>query len=171
MYKVGPSNYFNFKLNNFKHGLILSLTLILTLNIVSCFASPNRSIGISGDIGLSTTEKGTLCFEPLFNTTKIEEDLVEIEYLKMKKFSLLDFNVPDDQSQTILTIVPISDKYYILEKGQKICLDTDNPQLKQNTFRDLAPIPMVVLIEGVDGDEEIIVNFSLEFDYPYINSD
>lgn len=108
-----------------------------------------------------------MCFEPLFATTTESNAPVEIEHLKMRRLEIYNYDVPDGQSRTMLTIVPVNDEYYILEKEQSICLNTNNPSLKQNIFRPLQPQPVAVLIGGLDDEKEQTVDFHLEFDYPY----
>ncbi|WP_367111418.1 hypothetical protein [uncultured Psychrobacter sp.] len=147
--------------------LSLSICSLLVVNISGCFKSPLHAPGISGDIQLFVNNKGNLCFEPLFATTTESNSPVEIEHLKMRRLEIYNHDVPDDQSRTMLTIVPVNDEYYILEKGKSICLNTNNPSLKQNVFRPLQPQPVAVLIGGLDDEKEQTVDFHREFDYPY----
>lgn len=169
MFTYNLKIYFNHLLNNsFIFYIVLAIFILMTVSISSCFAGPNRSIAISGNVELSIDDEDNLCFEPLFATTMESNTPVEIEYLKMKRLSLKDYNVPDDQSRTILTLVPVNNEYHIIKNGEKICLNTDNPNLQQTIFKPLQPQPVVVLIAGLDEKETIFVNFHHNFNYPYV---
>ena len=139
----------------------------LIVSISGCFKTPHPSSAIEGDIEISTNDKGDLCFEPLFATTVLHDQPIQIKYMKMSNLEIYNYDVPDDQSRTMLTIAPIDEEYYIVEKGQKICLDTDNPNLKQRVFRPFKPQSVVVAIGGIDDKKEEYVDFHREFDYPY----
>ncbi|WP_367110418.1 hypothetical protein [uncultured Psychrobacter sp.] len=147
--------------------LVLPICSLLIVGISGCFKTPHPSSAIEGDIEISTNDKGGLCFEPLFATTVLHDQPIQIKYIKMSSLEIYNYDVPDDQSRTMLTIAPIDEKYYIIEKGQKICLDTDNPNLKQRIFRPFKTQSVVVGIGGIDDREEENVYFHREFDYPY----
>lgn len=162
----------NFEVNSkhqFASYLIGTIFLFLIATIAGCFAGPNHSIGLEGDVELSIDKKGNLCFEPLFATLTESNIPITIEHLKMQRLELDDLTVPADQSSTILTIVPVDNEYHIIEKGQKICLNTNNPHLRQKIFRPLKPQNIRVLIGGVDDKEEFFVTFYRYFNYPYIS--
>nr|WP_317200916.1 hypothetical protein [uncultured Psychrobacter sp.] len=147
--------------------LSLSICSLLIVGISGCFKTPNPSSAIEGDIEISTNNKGNLCFEPLFATTVLHEQPIQIKHIKMRRLEIYNYDVPDDQSRTILTIAPIDEEYYIVEKGEKICLNTDNPNLKQRIFRPFKTQSVVVAIGGIDNKKEEYVDFHREFDYPY----
>lgn len=151
--------------------LVLPVCSLLIVGVSGCFKTPHPSSIIEGDIEISTNNKGNLCFEPLFATTALNDQPIQIEYIKMRKLEIYNYDIPDDQSRTMLTIAPIDpidEEYYIIEKGEKICLNTDNPSLIQRTFRPLKPQSVVVAIGGIDDKEEENVYFHREFDYPYV---
>lgn len=148
--------------------LILPICSLLIVGISGCFKTPHPSSAIEGDIEISTNDKGDLCFEPLFATTVLHDQPIQIKYIRMRRLEIYNYDVPDDQSRTMLTIAPIDEEYYIVEKGQKICLDTDNPNLKQRIFRPFKTQSVVVAIGGIDDKKEEYVDFHREFDYPYI---
>lgn len=151
--------------------LVLPIFSLLMVSISGCFKTPNPSSAIEGDIEISTNNKGNLCFEPLFATTVLHEQPIQIKHIKMRRLEIYNYDIPDDQSRTMLTIAPIdpiNEEYYIIEKGEKICLNTDNPSLIQRTFRPLKPQSVVVAIGGIDDKKEEYVDFHREFDYPYV---
>ncbi|MGP5505811.1 hypothetical protein, partial [Psychrobacter celer] len=115
----------------------------------------------------SKNSKGDLCFEPLFATTVLHDEPIQIKYIRMRRLDVDALNVSDDQSSTVSSIIPI-DEYYIIEKGQKICLNDDNPNLKQSVSKPIKPQPLRVSISGVDDKKEEYVYFYHRFDYPYI---
>ena len=159
--------YFDHLSKPFVACLVLPICSLLIVSISGCFKTPHPSSAIEGDIEISTNDKGDLCFEPLFATTVLHDQPIQIKHIKMRGLEVYNYDVPKDQSRTILTIVPVDDEYHIVEKGQKICLNTDNPNLKQNIFRPLKPQSIVVSIAGVDDKKEEYVDFHREFDYPY----
>lgn len=151
--------------------LMLPIYSLLIVGISGCFKTPHPSSAIEGDIEISTNNEGNLCFEPIFSTTVLHDQPIQIKYIKMRRLEIYNYDVPDDQSRTMLTIAPINpidEEYYILEKGQKICLDTDNPNLIQRTFRPFKTQSVIVGIGGIDDKEEENVYFLREFDYPYV---
>ena len=148
--------------------LVLPVCSLLIVSISGCFKTPHPSSIIEGDIEISTNDEGNLCFEPLFATTTLNDQPIQIKYIKMSDLEIYNYDVPDDQSRTMLTIAPIDEEYYIIEKGDKICLDTDSPNLKQRIFRPFKPQSVIVGIGGIDDKEEENVYFYREFDYPYV---
>lgn len=153
---------------SFVFYLVLPICSLLIVSISGCFKTPHPSSVIKGDIEISTNNEGDLCFEPLFATTALNDQPIQIKYIKMRNLEIYNYDVPDDQSRTMLTIAPIDKEYYIIEKGQKICLNTDNPKLKQRIFRPFKPQSVVVGIAGIDDKEEENVYFHREFEYPYV---
>jgi|26BtaG_2_1085354.scaffolds.fasta_scaffold06501_2 hypothetical protein len=150
--------------------LVLPICSLLIVSISGCFKTPHHSSAIEGDIEISTNNKGNLCFEPLFATAVLHDQPIQIKYIRMRRLEIYNYDVPDNQSRTILTIAPINpidEEYYIIEKGEKICLDTDNPNLKQRIFRPFKPQSVVVAIGGIDDKKEEYVDFHREFDYPF----
>ena len=148
--------------------LVLPVCSLLIVGVSGCFKTPHPSSIIEGDIEMSTNDEGNLCFEPLFATTALNDQPIQIEYIKMRKLEIYNYGVPDDQSRTMLTVAPIDEEYYTVEKGEKICLNNDNSNLIQNIFRPLKSQSVVVAIEGIDDKEEENVYFHREFDYPYV---
>lgn len=151
--------------------LVLPICSLLIVSISGCFKTPHPSSVIEGDIEISTNDKGNLCFEPLFATTALNDQPVQIKYIRMRRLEIYNYDVPEDESRTILTIAPIDpidEEYYIIEKGEKICLDTENPKLKQRIFRPFKPQSVVVAIGGIDDKKEEYVYFLREFEYPYV---
>ena len=148
--------------------LVLPICSLLIVSISGCFKKPHPSSIIEGDIEISTNSDGDLCFEPLFATTVLHDQPIQIKYIRMSDLEIYNYDIPDDQSRTMLTIAPIDEKYYIIEKEEKICLDTDNPNLIQRTFRPFKTQSVIVGIGGIDDKEEENVYFHREFDYPYV---
>lgn len=148
--------------------LVLPIYSLLIVSISGCFKTPHPSSAIEGDIEISTNDKGDLCFEPLFATTVLHDQPIQIKYIRMRRLEIYNYDVPDDQSRTMLTIDPIDEEYYIIEKGEKICLNTDNPNLIQRIFRPFKTQSVAVGIGGIDDKEEENVYFLRRFDYPYI---
>lgn len=153
---------------SFVFCLVLPICSLLIVGISGCFKTPHPSSVIKGDIEISTNNEGDLCFEPLFATTALNDEPIQIKYMKMRSLEIYNYDVPKDQTRTMLTIAPIDKKYYILKKGENICLDTDNPNLKQRIFRPFKTQSVVVGIGGIDDKEEENVYFLREFDYPYV---
>ena len=149
-------------------SMVLPIFSLLIVSISGCFKTPHPSSAIEGDIEISTNDKGDLCFEPLFAITVLHDQPIQMKYIRMKRLEIYNYDVPDDQSRTMITIVPIDEEYYIVEKGEKICLDTDNPNLKQRIFRPFKPQPLRVSISGIDDKKEEYVDFYREFEYPYV---
>ena len=147
--------------------LVLPICSLLIVSISGCFKTPYPSSAIEGDIEISTNDKGDLCFEPLFATTVLHDQPIQIEYIKMRRLEIYNLYVPEDESRTMLTIDPVDDEYYIIKKGEKICLNTDNPNLKQNVYKSLEQKFSIVSIGGIDDKEEEYVYFSHDFDYPF----
>ena len=146
----------------------LPICSLLIVSISGCFKTPHHSSVIEGDIEISTNNKGDLCFEPLFATTVLHDQPIQIKHIKMRRLEIYNYDVPDDQSRTMLTIDPIDEEYYIIEKGQKVCLNTDNPNLKQRIFRPFKTQSVAVGIGGIDDKKEEYVYFLRRFDYPYV---
>ena len=148
--------------------LALPICSLLIVSISGCFKTPHPSSAIEGDIEISTNDKGDLCFEPLFVTTALNDQPIQIKYIKMSNLEIFNLYVPKDESRTMLTIDPVDDEYHIIGKGEKICLNTDNPKLKQNIYKPLEQKFSIVSISGIDDKEEEYVYFSHDFNYPYV---
>ena len=155
-------------LKPFTFCLVLTTCLALIISTSGCHKNPHHSSAIEGDIEISTNDEGDLCFEPLFATTALNDQPIQIKYIKMSNLEIFNLYVPKDESRTMLTIDPVDDEYHIIGKGEKICLNTDNPKLKQNIYKPLEQKFSIVSISGIDDKEEEYVYFSHDFNYPYV---
>ena len=59
---------------------------------------------------------------------------------------------------------PIS---FNLRNGQKICLNSNNPNLEQTIYTPMNKQPLVVSIGSLDDKENHFISFQKKFNYPY----
>ena len=111
--------YFNHLLKPFVFCLVLTTGLALIISTSGCHKNPHHSSAIEGDIEISTNDEGDLCFEPLFATTALNDQPIQIEYIKMSNLEIFNLYVPKNESRTMLTIDPVDDEYHIIEKNEK----------------------------------------------------
>ena len=103
----------------FTFCLVLTTCLALIISTSGCHKNPHHSSAIEGDIEISTNDEGDLCFEPLFATTALNDQPIQIEYIKMSNLEIFNLYVPKNESRTMLTIDPVDDEYHIIEKNEK----------------------------------------------------
>ncbi len=168
MFITNPKIHFSHLSKSLTYCFLSVVFILSIVSISGCFKKPHPSSAIEGDIEISTNDKNDLCFKPLFATTVLHEQPIQIKYIKMRRLEIYNLYVPEDESRTMLTIAPVDDEYYIIKKGEKICLNTDNPNLKQNVYKSLEQKFSIVSIGGIDDKEEEYVYFSHDFDYPYV---
>lgn len=160
--KKNPKSMRDFKFYFLNFGILL-----LAVSISGCIMdNPAHSPPIEGTIDILENSKGDLCFIPIFSSAISSGDLMKINHIKMKELAVLD---PTRQGggYVLLRITPINDEYYILEDGEEICLNTDNPDLKQTIYTPLDKQLLSVSIGGLDDKKKYSVNFYREFNYPY----
>lgn len=149
------------------YHLLDSSLVLLAVNISGCIMSnPAHSPPIEGDIEISKDSKGDLCFIPLFSSTMSIGDFIDLDHIKMEELAILDPNLQGG-GYVLLRIKPTNKKFFILNNGQKICLNSNNPNLEQTIYTPLDKQPLSVSIGGLDDEKKYIVNFYKEFDYPY----
>ena len=117
------------KVANNLSSYFLSLNILLiSLSISGCILNnPAHSPSITGDIEISRDSKGDLCFIPIFSSATFMEEFVDIENINMEYLTISDPNSKGGDRIKI-NIEPSSNKYFILKNGQKICLNSNNPQ-------------------------------------------
>ncbi len=147
---------------------ILSFSVILLAGTMSgCFMNnPAHGSPIEGDIEISKNSEGSLCFMPLFSSATIMGNSTDLKYIKMTDLDILDLNAADVDSK-IIRVRPANKKYFILKNGEKVCLNSDNPELDQFVNTPLNKQELLVSIGGLDDKEELVVTFQKEFDHPY----
>ena len=157
------------KVANNLSSYFLSLNILLiSLSLSGCILNnPAHSPSITGDIEISSDSKGDLCFIPIFSSATFMEEFVDIENINMEYLTISDPNSKGGDRIKI-NIEPSSNKYFILKNGQKICLNSNNPQLEKTVYTPLDKQALSVSIVGLDDKKEHSIIFYKEFDYPYI---
>ena len=147
----------------------LSLNILLiSLSISGCtLNNPAHSPSITGDIEISKDSKGDLCFMPIFSSATFMKEFVDIENINMEYLTISEPNSKGG-GRIKINIEPSSNKYFILKNGQKICLNSNNPQLEKTVYTPLDKQSLSVSIAGLDDKKEHSIIFYKEFDYPYI---
>lgn len=149
------------------YHLLNSSLVLLAVNISGCIMSnPAHSPPIEEDIEISKDSKGDLCFMQLFSSAMSSGDFIDLDHIKMEELAILDPNLQGG-GYVLLRIKPTNKKFFILNNGQKICLNSNNPNLEQTIYTPLDKQPLSVSIGGLDDEKKYIVNFYKEFDYPY----
>ncbi|MEG9302670.1 hypothetical protein [Psychrobacter celer] len=146
----------------------LSLNILLiSLSISGCILNnPAHSPSITGDIEISKNSKGDLCFMPIFSSATVMDNPINFNYIKMEELVILDPNA-EVSSHVKIQIKPANKDYFSLKNGQKVCLNSDNINLKQTIYSKLDKQLLVVSIGGLDDKEEHFISFQRKFDYPY----
>ncbi|WP_367104508.1 hypothetical protein [uncultured Psychrobacter sp.] len=147
---------------------LLSFSFLLSTIIMSgcVMDSPEHNPSIEGDIEIIEDGKGNLCFKPLLSSDVIIGKPVNLKHIRMKDLAILDPN-RQGGGYVMLRIKPKNKKYFTLQNGQKICLNSDNPDLEQTVYATLTTQPLAVSIVCLDDKKKYIVNFYREFDYSY----
>ena len=154
--------------NNLSPYFLSLNILLISLSISGCILNnPAHSPSITGDIEISRDSKGDLCFIPIFSSATFMEEFVDIENINMEYLTISDPNSKGGDRIKI-NIEPSSNKYFILKNGQKICLNSNNPQLEKTVYTPLDKQALSVWIAGLDDKKEHSIIFYKEFDYPYI---
>ena len=148
--------------------LLNSNLLLIAISITGCsINNPQHSPPIEGNIKISKSHDSKLCFMPLLNSAMSSGDSMDLDHIKMKELAILDPN-RQGGGYVLLRIKPKNKKYFILRDGQKICLNSNNPNLEQTGYMPLDRQLLSVSISGLDDKKKYIINFYKEFDYPYI---
>ena len=148
-----------------------SLILIFTTSLYGCYTgSPGDRLPITGDVKISLNDKGNMCFQPLFNTAIVNHTFIDVRYLKMQWLGIYNTEETGKEHRRVV-ITPANGIYFDVYDSQKVCINNDNPDLKQETF---APFEkeekLIVQMTGYNDDETDVYNtsFSKQFEYPYI---
>ena len=147
--------------------LLKSSLLLLAISMTGCsMNNPAHSPPIEGDIKISKSHNGELCFMPLFSSAISNGDFMDLDHINMEELAILD---PSKQGggYVLLRISPTNKKFFILNNGQKICLNSNSPNLEQTIYTPLDKQLLSVSINGLDDEKKYTVNFYKEFDYPY----
>lgn len=157
-------------IKSFVSHFLHSSLLLLAVSVSSCIMSnPEHSPPIEGDIKILNNHKGELCFIPLFSSAMGSGDSMDLEHIKMEELAILDPN-RQGGGYVLLRIKPKNKQYFILKEGQTICLNSNNPDLKQTGYTPLDRQSLSVSISGLDDKKKYAINFYKEFDYPYITN-
>ncbi len=149
------------------YHLLNSSLILLAVNISGCIMNnPEHSPPIEGDIEISRDSKGDLCFMPLFSSAMSSGDFIDLDHIKMKELAILNPSLQGG-GYVLLRISPTNKKFFILNNGQKICLNSNSPNLEQTIYTPLDKQLLSVSINGLDDEKKYTVNFYKEFDYPY----
>ncbi len=152
-----PHTFYIFKLN----------FVLLVVSLSGCFQDyPTHRPPIEGSIDISKNSKGDLCFMPIFSSATVMDNLINFNYIKMEELVILDPNA-EVSSYVKIQIKPANKDYFSLKNGQKVCLNSDNINLKQTIYSKLDKQLLVVSIGGLDDKEEHFISFQRKFDYPY----
>lgn len=114
------------------------LFLLSSISIAGCYGGTDygHKLPILGDIDISLNDKDNLCFKPLFDTAKLgggAQQPMPIKYLKMDRLTITNTEQREDGFKRI-TISPVNSKYFIVKDRQEICVNDENPKLKQEIF-------------------------------------
>lgn len=152
-----PHTFYIFKLN----------FVLLVVSLSGCFQDyPTHRPPIEGSVDISKNSKGDLCFMPIFSSATVMDNPINFNYIKMEELVILDPNA-EVSSHVKIQIKPANKDYFSLKNGQKICLNSDNINLKQTIYSKLDKQLLVVSIGGLDDKEEHFISFQRKFDYPY----
>ena len=155
-------------INNSSYYFLSPIISLISLGISGCiFNNPAHSPPITGDIEISEDSKGGLCFMPLLDSATFMEEPVNLRSINMEYLTVSDPNSTGG-NRIKINIEPKSKKYFTLENGQKICLNTNNPKLEKIIYTSLDNQLLSVSIAGLDDKKEISIIFYKEFDYPYL---
>ena len=103
---------------------------------------------------------------PIFSSATVMDNPINFNYIKMEELVILDPNA-EVSSHVKIQIKPANKDYFSLKSGQKVCLNSDNINLKQTIYSKLDKQLLVVSIGGLDDKEEHFISFQRKFDYPY----
>ena len=152
-----PHTFYIFKLN----------FVLLVVSLSGCFQDyPIHRPPIEGSIDISKNSQGDLCFMPIFSSATVMDNPINFNYIKMEELVILDPNA-EVSSYVKIQIKPANKDYFSLKNGQKVCLNSDNINLKQTIYSKLDKQLLVVSIGGLDDKEEHFISFQRKFDYPY----
>ena len=141
--------------------------VLSTTSLLGCFQDyPTHSPPIEGSIDISKNSKGDLCFMPIFSSAVVMENPIIFNYIKMEELAILDPNA-EISDHVKIQIKPKNKNYFSLRDGQKICLNSNNPNLEQITYSKLNRQLLIVSIGGLDDKEDHFISFQKEFNYPY----
>lgn len=141
--------------------------ILLAVSLSGCFQDyPTHRPPIEGSIDISKNSQGDLCFMPVFSSATVMENPINFNYIKMEELVVLDPHV-EVSSHVKIQIKPVNKDYFSLKDGQKVCLNSDNVNLKQTIYSKLDKQLLVVSIGGLDDKEEHFISFQRKFDYPY----
>lgn len=140
--------------------------LLLTVTVSGC-NNPSHGPPIEGDVKISKNSEGNLCFMPLFSSATIMRNSTDLKHIKMTDIDIFDLNAQDVDSK-IIRVIPANSKYFILKNGEKVCLNSDNPELEQIDYAPLHKHKLLISIGGLDDKKELFISFQKEFDYPYV---
>lgn len=144
-----------------------SRLLLLATSMIGCtMHNPAHSPPIEGDIDISTSNNGELCFTPLFSSAISNGDFMYLDHIKMKELAILDPN-KQGGGHVLIRIKPVNKNYFILKDKQEICLNSNDPDLEQIAYKSLGRQPLSVSISGLDDRKKYAINFYRKFDYPY----
>lgn len=147
--------------------LLKSSLLLLAISMTGCsMNNPAHSPPIEGDIKISKSHNGELCFMPLFSSAISNGDFMDLDHINMEELAILD-PIKQGGGYVLLRIKPTNKKYFTLKDGQKICLNANNPDLEQTVYMPLGRQSLSVSIAGLDDKKKYSINFYQEFDYPY----
>ena len=102
---------------------------------------------------------------PLLNSATFMEEFINLKHIKMENLVIQDFDTVSDGVKII--IKPVGNRFFILEKGQKICLNSDDPKLEQVDYAPIDTQSLSIMIDGLDNTKDYSISFSGEFDYSF----
>lgn len=155
------------QLKNLFATVMMLSTILSFIIVISGCNHPAHGPAIEGDVKISRDSKGDLCFMPIFSSATLMENPTDLKYINMIDLDILDLNAEDANSK-IIRIKPKSKKYFILKEGERVCLNTNNPELEQFVYIPLNNQELLASIGGLDDKKELVISFQKEFNYPYV---
>lgn len=141
--------------------------VLLVVSLSGCFQDyPTHRPPIEGSIDISKNNQGDLCFMPIFSSATVMENPINFNYIKMEELAILDPKA-EISHHVKIQIKPTNKDYFTLRDGQKVCLNSNDPDLEQITYSKLDRQLLVVSIGGLDDKGDHFISFQKEFDYPY----
>ena len=87
-------------------------------------------------------------------------------YIKMEELAIFDPNAEISRHVKI-QIKPKHKIYFNLRNGQKICLNSNNPNLEQTIYTPMNKKTLVVSIGYLDDKKDHFISFQKKFNYSY----
>lgn len=150
--------------------IVKILLLLSTVSLFGCYTGgPGDRPSITGDVAISLNDKGDMCFQPLLNTAVTNDTFISVNYLKMQWLGIYNTEQTENEHRRII-ITPANDLTFDVYNNQKVCINNDNPDLKQEVFASFnKKEKLIIHMTGYNDDETDVYNtsFSKQFEYPY----